>query len=58
MSDFPQGPKKNMRRIYCDNNATTPVKPEVLDAMISYYREDFGNASTIHLCARRARSAV
>jgi Cysteine sulfinate desulfinase/cysteine desulfurase and related enzymes len=36
------------RRVYLDNNATTPLLPEVLEAMLPYYGEHFGNASSIH----------
>lgn len=45
-------------RIYLDSNATTPVLPEVLDAMLPFYREQFGNASSIHHFGQHARSAV
>jgi cysteine desulfurase len=47
-----------MRRVYCDANATTPLAPEVMEAMRPYLIEDFGNASSIHLQGQRARKAV
>ncbi len=47
-----------MKRIYFDHNATTPVDPVVLDAMLPYFSGDFGNASSIHTFGQRARSAV
>jgi cysteine desulfurase len=47
-----------MRRIYLDNNATTPVLPEVLDAMRPYFEEHFGNASSIHHHGQETRAAV
>ena len=47
-----------MRRVYLDNNATTPVLPEVLEAMRPYFSEQFGNASSIHQDGQQARSAV
>ena len=47
-----------MRRIYMDANATTPVLPEVLEAMQPYWGEGFGNASSIHQPGQRARAAV
>lgn len=47
-----------MRRIYLDNNATTPVLPEVLDAMRPYFGEQFGNASSIHHQGQETRGAV
>src|SRR5437868_6027882 len=47
-----------MRRIYLDNNATTPVLPEVLDAMRPYFSEHFGNASSIHHHGQETRAAV
>ena len=45
-------------RIYMDANATTPLLPEVLEAMRPYWMENFGNASSIHLPGQRARTAV
>jgi len=47
-----------MRRAYLDNNATTPVLPEVLDAMRPYFAEHFGNASSIHHHGQETRAAV
>jgi cysteine desulfurase len=47
-----------MRRVYLDNNATTPVLPEVLDDMRPFYLEEFGNASSIHHYGQHARAAV
>jgi len=41
-----------------DHNATTPVLPEVLDAMLPFQREAFGNPSSVHRYGRRARVAV
>jgi cysteine desulfurase len=46
------------RRVYLDNNATTPVLPEVVDAMRPYFSERFGNASSIHSHGQQTRSAV
>ena len=47
-----------MRRVYCDANATTPLEPEVMEAMRPCLMENFGNASSIHLQGQRARKAV
>jgi cysteine desulfurase len=44
--------------IYLDNNATTRVLPEVLDAMLPWFGEDFGNASSLHFLGQRAADAV
>src|SRR2546430_8498687 len=48
----------NMRRVYLDNNATTPVLPEVQEAMLPYFGERFGNASSIHHHGQDTRAAV
>ncbi len=45
-------------RIYLDNAATTPLDPAVLEAMIPYYTENFGNPSSTHAQGRTAKSAV
>ncbi len=47
-----------MQRVYLDNNATTPLLPEVFEAMRPYFVEKFGNASSIHQQGQQARSAV
>ncbi len=47
-----------MHRIYLDNNATTPILPEVFEAMRPYFGEQFGNASSIHHHGQQTRSAV
>ena len=47
-----------MRRVYLDHNASTPVHPEVVEAMLPYFEERYGNASSIHRFGREARDAV
>jgi len=47
-----------MKPVYLDSNATTPVDPDVLEAMLPYLREDFGNPSSAHALGRRAHEAV
>lgn len=44
--------------IYFDHNATTPLLPEVVDAMLPYLRSEFGNPSSSHAWGLRAREAV
>jgi cysteine desulfurase len=44
--------------IYLDHNATTPLLPEVVEAMLPYLREHFGNPSSGHVYGRRAREGV
>lgn len=47
-----------LRRIYLDNSSTTPVDPRVVEAMLPFLTEKFGNASSIHFFGQEARSAV
>src|SRR6516164_8714728 len=47
-----------MQRVYLDNNATSPLLPEVFEAMRPYFFEQFGNASSIHQQGQQARAAV
>ncbi len=47
-----------MQRVYLDNNATTPVLPEVFEAMRPWFGEHFGNASSIHHHGQETRAAV
>jgi cysteine desulfurase len=44
--------------IILDHNATTPVLPEILDAMMPYLKEEWGNPSSQHALGRNARAAV
>jgi cysteine desulfurase len=44
--------------IYMDHSATSPVDPEVLEAMLPYLRQSFGNASTLYALGREARTAM
>ena len=54
----PVAPPSDDTVIYCDHNATTPVRPEVLEAMLPFLREDYGNASSVHRLGSHARCAV
>ncbi len=47
-----------MKRIYFDNAATTPLLPEVLDAMLPYMHDHFGNPSSIYSYGRESRLAI
>jgi cysteine desulfurase len=47
-----------MHRVYLDHNATTPIEPAVLQAMLPYLSGEFGNAASIHTFGQRARAAV
>ncbi|MBI5683889.1 MAG: cysteine desulfurase [Verrucomicrobia bacterium] len=47
-----------MRRIYLDHNATTPVHPDALKAMLPFLEANYGNPSSIHFLGREARAAL
>jgi cysteine desulfurase len=47
-----------VKRVYLDHNATTPLDPRVLEAMVSALREEFGNPSSLHWFGQRARAAM
>jgi len=47
-----------MKRIYLDHNSTTPLHPEVLEAILPYYKEAFGNPSTIYSFGQETRKAT
>ena len=47
-----------MQTIYLDHNATTPVRPEVLEAMLPYLNAHFGNPSSVHWTGRRAKQGL
>ena len=57
--DFPCGGLEwNTMSLYFDHNATTPVAPEVVDAMVPFLGVEYGNASSIHHFGQRAKAAV
>src|SRR5881628_4027454 len=47
-----------MRKVFLDHSATTPVDRRVVEAMLPYLTEKFGNASSVHLFGQEARAAV
>src|SRR5206468_12697200 len=47
-----------MPMVYLDHSATTPLDPEVLQAMMPYLTEEFGNASSVYGLGQRARQAI
>jgi cysteine desulfurase len=46
------------KKIFLDNAATTPIDPEVFEAMLPYFKEHFGNPSSIHSHGRKVKSAL
>ncbi|MEW6041060.1 MAG: cysteine desulfurase NifS, partial [Elusimicrobiota bacterium] len=47
-----------MKRIYLDHNATTPVHPDVVKAMLPYFTKIYGNESSVHFFGQQAHSAL
>lgn len=47
-----------MKSVYLDHSATTPLHPEVLEAMLPYLKDTFGNPSSIHMFGQKARKAI
>ncbi len=47
-----------MREVYLDHAATTPIRPEVVEAMLPYLREHFGNPLSLHRYGERPRKAI
>jgi len=47
-----------MPRIYMDHNATTPVDPSVLEAILPFYQDQWGNASSVHWAGREPKNAI
>ena len=47
-----------LKPIYLDYNAITPIDPEVLETMLPYFKEHFGNPSSSHLYGKQAKEAV
>lgn len=47
-----------MEKVYLDNAATTSIDPDVLEAMMPYFTEHFGNPSSIHVFGREAKAAI
>src|SRR5688572_22962070 len=48
----------SLRRVYMDNSATTPVDRRVVEALLPFLTESFGNPSSVHFYGQEARTAV
>ena len=55
---FPPCPTNAMQTIYLDHNATTPLRPEVLEAMLPYLKAHYGNPSSVHWAGRQAKHGL
>jgi cysteine desulfurase len=55
---FSQGKGEEMRRVYLDRIAATPLHPQVLEAMLAYLKENFGNPQSLHSVGQQASKAV
>lgn len=47
-----------MKRVYLDHNATTPIHPDVVESVIPFLRDEWGNPSSVHWAAREPRKAI
>ena len=46
------------RKVYLDTSATTPADPEVIAAMLPYFSQEYGNASSVHTFGQSAKAAI
>ena len=58
MKDNPFAPKNTKNLIYLDYNATTPLDPQVLESMLPFLKEDYGNAHSVHALGKKSFIAV
>ena len=55
---MPKNARNNIETIYLDHAGTTAMDPRVLQAMLPYFTEHFGNPSSVHMVGQEARSAL
>ena len=55
---MPKSARNNITTIYLDHAGTTAMDPRVLQAMLPYFTEHFGNPSSVHMVGQEARSAL
>ena len=48
----------DLRRVYLDHNATAPVHPEVLEAMLPFFKNEYGNPSSAHQFGRSVKAKI
>src|SRR5258706_12630685 len=58
MQPYHQEERLSVSRIYLDHNASTPVRPEVLEAILPYFADLYGNASSVHAFGQEAKGAM